>query len=141
MRKSLGQKKNGLEGSHIPAPKTGAAHFFAACRYSLSGLRYAWSESAFRQELLAGCLLLPAAWLLPFPFWQSLLLSLLWLLLLIVELLNSAIKAAVDLVSPQSSPSQESQEPGQCRLGTVHQRQCPRLDRWPAGLFLLTHCY
>ena len=104
MRKSLGQKKNGLEGSHIPAPKTGAAHFFAACRYSLSGLRYAWSESAFRQELLAGCLLLPAAWLLPFPFWQSLLLSLLWLLLLIIELLNSAIEAAVDLVSPQYHP-------------------------------------
>ena len=81
--------------------KTGFRHFCQATAHTCNGLKLAIGESAFRQELLGACLLVPAAWLLPFPFWLALLLSLLWGGLLVVEILNTAIEAVVDLASPE----------------------------------------
>ena len=46
-------------------------------------------------------LLIPLSILLPFELTQRLLLNGLWLILLSVELLNSAIEAVVDLASPE----------------------------------------
>lgn len=44
-------------------------------------------------------MLFPAAWLLPFPWWQTLILNVLWGAVLVVEILNTALAAVVDLVS------------------------------------------
>lgn len=75
-------------------------HLLNASRYTLAGLRAACSELAFRQELLLGLILLPLAWLLALDVWASVLLNLLWLGVLVIELLNSSLEAAVDLASP-----------------------------------------
>ena len=65
-----------------------------AARYSLSGLRAAARhDAAFRQELILGVALVPAAvWLGETGLLASL------LLVLIVELLNSAVETAIDRI-------------------------------------------
>jgi diacylglycerol kinase (ATP) len=77
----------------------GLARLVAATRHSIAGLRAAWRhEAAFRQELAACAVLVPLAlWLPVSPFERLALLAALGLLL-IVELLNSAIETAVDRV-------------------------------------------
>ena len=71
-----------------------------ATRYSLEGLAAAARhEDAFRQELIVFALAVPVAlWLGRSGFERALLIGCLFLVL-IVELLNSAIEAAVDRVS------------------------------------------
>lgn len=73
-----------------------------ATRYSLDGLRAAWRhEDAFRQELVLAVVLAPIALMLPLPAADKVLLVGSLLLVLIVELLNTAIEAAVDRDSVQ----------------------------------------
>ncbi len=80
--------------------KTGLKRVWNAFFYSLAGLRAAIKhEDAFRQEALLSLILIPAALLLPASaFGKALMISSV-LLVLIVELLNSAIEAAVDHTS------------------------------------------
>ena len=68
-----------------------------ATEYSLKGLRSAWRhEPAFRQECVIGLILLPCAFLLGETLVQTALLIGVCLIVLIIELLNSAVEAAVD---------------------------------------------
>ncbi|NTS77275.1 diacylglycerol kinase [Catenovulum sp. SM1970] len=67
---------------------------------SVKGLRSAWQqEAAFRQELTLAAILTPIAIFTSDSFGQFLLLFSTLLLVLIVELLNSAIEATVDRIS------------------------------------------
>lgn len=76
-----------------------------ATRYSLRGLHEAYRhEAAFRQELLAFVVLTPVAIWLPVPTVERLLLVLLMVLVLVVELLNTAIESIVDRVSMELHP-------------------------------------
>ncbi len=70
-----------------------------ATYFSIAGLRAAWcNEAAFRQECLLVLVLTPAAfWLGQTAVERSLLVGTAWLVL-IVELLNSAVEAAVDRI-------------------------------------------
>lgn len=72
----------------------------AALGYSLNGLRAGWRhEEALRVELVLGALLIPLGlWLGNGGIEKALLVGVL-VLVLIVELLNSAIEAVVDRVS------------------------------------------
>ena len=80
--------------------KTGVQRVWNALHYSLAGLRAAFTgEDAFRQEMLLAALLIPASFLLPVSGVGRALMIASVLLVLIVELLNSAIEAAVDRVS------------------------------------------
>jgi diacylglycerol kinase (ATP) len=80
--------------------KTGLRRVWNAFHYSLAGLRAAWrSEDAFRQEVLLAALLLPLAFWLPASGSGRALLVGSVLLVLIVELLNSAVEATVDRIS------------------------------------------
>lgn len=80
--------------------KTGVQRVWNAFHYSLAGLRAAFAcEDAFRQEALLAVLLIPASFLLPVTGIERALMIASILLVLIVELLNSAIEAAVDRVS------------------------------------------
>jgi diacylglycerol kinase (ATP) len=98
--------------------KSGFRHFWQAARHTGDGLRAAAGESAFRQELLGACLIFPAAWLLPFPLWRALLLTLLWAGLLVVEILNTAIEAVVDLASPDYHPlAKKAKDLGSAAVG------------------------
>ncbi|MDJ0905674.1 MAG: diacylglycerol kinase [Woeseiaceae bacterium] len=76
---------------------TGIRRLIRATRFSSQGLAHAWRhEAAFRQEIALAVVLTPAAfWLGQTVLERAMLISVL-LLLLIVELLNSAIEAAVD---------------------------------------------
>lgn len=83
----------------------GMRRLILAAGYSLQGLRSAWShEAAFRQEVMLVILLVPVAlWLTPHGVQRALLIGSL-LLVLIVELLNSAIEAVVDRIGPEQHP-------------------------------------
>ncbi len=78
----------------------GLGRIAAAGRNSWQGLKSAWRlEAAFRQEVLLLCVLLPFALLVPVSGVEHVLLAASLLLVLIVELLNSAIEAVVDRIS------------------------------------------
>jgi len=76
---------------------TGVKRLIRATQFSAQGLAHAWrNESAFRQELAATLVLTPVALWLGRNRYERLLLIACLLLVIIVELLNSAIEAAVD---------------------------------------------
>ncbi len=76
---------------------TGLRRIFRATIYSAQGLAHAWRhEAAFRQELVLTVLLVPVALWLGQNTVERVLLIACCLLVLIVELLNSAIEATVD---------------------------------------------
>lgn len=88
-----------------PEAKTGLARIIAAGGYSWEGLSFALRrEAAFRQECALYLLLLAALPFLPLPGLYKLLLLALNSLVLLVELLNSAIEKIVDLASPGYHP-------------------------------------
>ncbi len=80
----------------------GLARIARATGYSFKGLRAAFAnEEAFRQEVLVVVILSPLAlWLGRTAVERALLIGSL-LLLLIVELLNSAVEAAIDRIGPE----------------------------------------
>jgi diacylglycerol kinase (ATP) len=80
--------------------KTGVQRLLNAFSYSLNGLESAFRhEDAFRQEALVAAVLIPIALLLDVSGPAKALMIASVLLVLIVELLNSAIEAAIDRIS------------------------------------------
>jgi len=73
------------------------AALIKATEYSLAGLRSAWNnESAFRTECVLTLIMIPAGLWIGETAVQKALLVLTCLMVLTVELLNSAIEAVVD---------------------------------------------
>ena len=81
--------------------RKGWSRIVHAMGYSLDGLSAAWHEPAFRQEAIAALLMLPTAIWLGRTWSEVALLIAVVLLVLIVELLNTGIEAAVDRIGPQ----------------------------------------
>lgn len=80
--------------------KTGLTRLLNAVGYSIKGFQSAFRhEDAFRQEVLLAAVLIPVALWLPNTNTGRALMIASVLLVLIVELLNSAIEAAVDRIS------------------------------------------
>ena len=80
--------------------KTGLSRVWNAFRYSMAGLGAAYrNEDAFRQEVWLAALLIPIALALPASAVGKALMVASVLLVVIVELINSALEAAVDRVS------------------------------------------
>ncbi|MGY3927162.1 diacylglycerol kinase [Aeromonas simiae] len=78
---------------------TGLTRVIHATGYSMQGLGSAWRhEAAFRQELILIVLLTPLAFVVGHDLLQSLLLIALAWLVVIVEIINSAIEAVVDRI-------------------------------------------
>jgi diacylglycerol kinase (ATP) len=78
----------------------GFKRILGALVYSWAGLRIAIQvESAFRQELLLAAILTVVLFALPFSAFERLLLAGSIVLVLIVELMNSAVEAAIDRIS------------------------------------------
>ena len=92
-----------LDPSQIESPhkgKTGLRRIWSAMFYSIEGLKAAYRhEEAFRQEVLIAVLLIPLALFLPASGLGKALMIASVLLVLMVELLNSAVEATVDRVS------------------------------------------
>ncbi|ELA7154293.1 diacylglycerol kinase [Vibrio parahaemolyticus] len=71
-----------------------------ATGYSIKGLKAAWThEAAFRQELVLTLVLSISAFFLPVTTLERVFMISSLLLILIVELINSAVEAVVDRVS------------------------------------------
>lgn len=80
--------------------KTGLRRLWNAFGYSLDGFRAAYKhEDAFRQEVWLALVLVPLALWLPVTLIAKALMIGSVLLVIIVELLNSAIEATVDRIS------------------------------------------
>lgn len=80
----------------------GLMRAFRALGYSLQGLRKCYKyESAFRQEVAIALVVVPlGAWLGEGGVEKAMLITS-WLLVLVVELLNSAVEAAIDRFGPE----------------------------------------
>lgn len=80
--------------------KSGLVRIWRAFFYSIAGFSAAIKhEHAFRQELFLAVILFPFAILLPLTLTERAMLIATLLLVLVVELLNSAVEAVVDRVS------------------------------------------
>ncbi|SDR96673.1 diacylglycerol kinase [Pseudomonas fuscovaginae UPB0736] len=85
--------------------QTGLKRILNASGYSLDGLRAAFTgEAAFRQLVLLNVILVPLAFFLNVSRVERALLIAVCLLALIVELLNSAVEAAIDRISLDRHP-------------------------------------
>ena len=85
--------------------QTGLRRLWNASRHSLEGLRAAAiHEDAFRQELAIAAILLPLGLWLGDTGVEKALLAGSVLMVLVVELLNSAVEATVDRISLEEHP-------------------------------------
>jgi len=92
-----------VEQPHKHRP--GITHGLRAFGVALQGLRAAWQhEDAFRQEVVIAVISIPVALLLPVSALGKVMMIASIFLLLIVELLNSALEAAVDHTSLERHP-------------------------------------
>ncbi|EOD56058.1 diacylglycerol kinase [Aeromonas molluscorum] len=81
---------------------TGLTRIINATGYSMKGLKSAWlNEAAFRQELVLILLLMPLAFWVGGDLNQILLLIAVSWLVVIVEVLNSAVEAVVDRIGSE----------------------------------------
>ena len=74
---------------------------FLAFGYSIKGLKSAFKhEAAFRQEILLAVILIPTAFILDVSQVERILLISPVILVIIFEIINSAIEAVVDRIGP-----------------------------------------
>jgi len=94
--------------------KTGMVRILHAFFNSIAGLEDAWRhESAFRQEILLAIVLIPAALWIPVSAVERALLIGAVLMVMIVELLNTSVEAAIDRISfDQHSLSKRAKDIG-----------------------------
>lgn len=91
-----------MNGSQVSPHKgkTGLKRVWNALFYSLDGFKAAWRhEDAFRQEAILALILTPLAFVLADAALERALMIASVLLVLMVELINSAIEATVDRIS------------------------------------------
>ncbi len=85
-----------------PENKANFARIIRAAGYSMQGLKAAYKyEAAFRQEVWFAIVLLPLAFLLGDGAIEKVLLSGSVLLILVTELLNSAVESVVDRIGSE----------------------------------------
>ncbi|MDH1334165.1 diacylglycerol kinase [Comamonas thiooxydans] len=81
--------------------RTGLSRVLHAGGYSLAGLKAGWHEKAFQQEAICAAVMIPLALWLGQNWEQTALLAGTVILVLIVELLNTGIEAAIDRIGPE----------------------------------------
>jgi diacylglycerol kinase (ATP) len=79
--------------------RRGFARLPHAFAYSVAGLKYGWGEPAFAFEVVLAAIMLPLAFALGNSWIETSLLVATVVLVLIVELLNTAVEAAIDRIS------------------------------------------
>lgn len=90
------------EPVNIQKQRRGFSRIWHAGRYSVQGLVAAIQESAaFRQETLLAVVLVPASFWLGQTWVETALLAAVVVLVLVAELLNTGIEAAIDRIGPE----------------------------------------
>jgi diacylglycerol kinase (ATP) len=81
--------------------RSGFDRAWHAAGFSLAGLRAGWGETAFRQEAVAAIVLVPVAFWLGRGWVETALLAGSVLIVMMVELLNTAVETAIDRIGPE----------------------------------------
>ena len=81
--------------------RKGLSRIFHASGYSIEGLIAGWGETAFRQEAILACFLLPAAFWLGQNWVEVSILCASVVFVMVVELLNTGIETAIDRIGPE----------------------------------------
>jgi len=82
---------------------------FKNASYAIDGLVHAVkNETSFKLELIVAFIVFPAIYLLPFELSYKLILVVTYFLIMIAELLNSAVENVVDLVTKEIHPLAKS---------------------------------
>jgi diacylglycerol kinase (ATP) len=84
--------------------RTGFNRVWHAAGYSLAGLRAGWEEAAFRLEACLSFVMLPLAFWVGRTWVEVALLAGSVLLVMMVELLNTGIEAAIDRIGLERHP-------------------------------------
>jgi diacylglycerol kinase (ATP) len=85
--------------------KSGVKRMFSAFGYSINGFKAAWqNEASFRQEILVVVIGTVAALSMKISAFEKLMLVAVLVLVLLVELINSALEAVVDRISLEPHP-------------------------------------
>lgn len=93
-----------MNAPHPHKARRGLSRLWHATGYSLQGLQAGWQEKAFRLEAQLAIVLLPTAFFLGQTWMERTVLAGSVLLVLIVELLNSGIEAAIDRIGLELHP-------------------------------------
>ena len=81
--------------------RKGLQRVWHATGYSLAGLRAGWTEPAFRQETILCIFMLPLSLWLGKTWIEVALLAGSVILVMVVELLNTAVETAIDRIGPE----------------------------------------
>ncbi len=81
--------------------RKGLERVFHATLISIQGLRAGWGEPAFRQEAILAIVLVPLSFWLGRNWIEVAVLAGTVVLVMIVELLNTAVEAAIDRIGPE----------------------------------------
>jgi diacylglycerol kinase (ATP) len=81
--------------------RKGLSRIFHASGYSIEGLIAGWGETAFRQEAILACFLLPASFWLGQTWVEVSILCASVVFVMVVELLNTGIETAIDRIGPE----------------------------------------
>lgn len=81
--------------------RTGLNRVWHALGYSISGLKAAWDEKAFRQEALAAFVLVPLSFYIGRTWVETAILAGTIIWVMVVELLNTGIESAIDRIGPE----------------------------------------
>src|SRR6478672_1029316 len=92
------------EAPNAQKSRTGFNRLWHAFGFSLQGLKAGWSETAFRLEACLSFVMLPLAFWLGRSWVEVALLAGSVLLVMIVELLNTAVEAAIDRIGLERHP-------------------------------------
>ena len=87
--------------TNLQKDRRGLSRIWFATGYSLKGLRAGWHEPAFRFEAIAAIVMLPASFWLGRHWLEVAALAGSVLVVMIVELLNTAVEAAIDRIGPE----------------------------------------
>ena len=87
--------------ANLQKTRKGLSRVWHATGYSIAGLRAGWGETAFRQEALLALVMLPATFWLGKTWLEVAVLCASVVLVMIVELLNTAIETAIDRIGPE----------------------------------------
>ena len=99
--------------------RKGLSRLWHATIYSIQGLRAAWTEGAFRQESYASVILLPLSLWLGNNWVETALLAGSVLLLLVVELLNTAIETGKSIPTELVNESRKLHHESELDLRTT----------------------
>ena len=90
-----------MEDHQVQKTRSGLDRIVRAFGISMKGLRAAWLEKAFRQEVALSVVMIPAALLLGRSWVETMMMLASVGLVLICEIANSALEAVVDRIGPE----------------------------------------